>query len=122
MDNVARKEMGVLWQRIGILSDIAAIAPMIGLLGTVVGMIQAFNTIAFQTAVVKPILLAGGIGKAMITTAGGLVVAIPAMLAYSYFRIKVQNIMHIVENYSADIIKLITDLTRKKSQPDRDEI
>ncbi|MFH1791007.1 MAG: MotA/TolQ/ExbB proton channel family protein, partial [Candidatus Omnitrophota bacterium] len=57
MENTARKEVGALWQGISYLADIAAIAPLIGLLGTVIGMIQAFNVIAFQTAVVKPILL-----------------------------------------------------------------
>ena len=63
-----------------VLDTIITLAPLLGILGTVLGMIQAFNVIAFQTAVVKPILLAGGVSKAMVTTAGGLIVAIPAML------------------------------------------
>lgn len=110
MENCVRKEIGNLWQNISYLADIAAIAPLIGLLGTVLGMIQAFNVIAFQTAVVKPILLAGGVSKAMVTTAGGLIVAIPAMLFHAYFRSKVQYISNIVENYSTDIIKMIEEL------------
>ncbi|MBN1353440.1 MAG: MotA/TolQ/ExbB proton channel family protein [Candidatus Omnitrophica bacterium] len=107
MENRVAKEIGFLWQNITYLADIATIAPLIGLLGTVLGMIQAFNVIAFQTAVVKPILLAGGVSKAMVTTAGGLIIAIPAMIFYTYFRAKVQNIASVVENYSADIIKIV---------------
>jgi len=109
MENVGRKEVATLWQNISYLADIATVAPMIGLLGTVLGMIQAFNVIAFQTAVVKPILLAGGVSKAMVTTAGGLIVAIPIMIFYSYFRGKVQELSNIIENYSTDIIKMIEE-------------
>ena len=72
-------------------------------------MIQAFNVIAFQTAVVKPILLAGGVSKAMVTTAGGLIIAIPALIFYSYFRGKVQTIANRVETYSTDLIKLVNE-------------
>jgi len=109
VENCARKEIGNLWQSISYLSDIATIAPLIGLLGTVLGMMQAFNVIAFQTAVVKPILLAGGVSKAMVTTAGGLMVAIPAMLFYAYFRNKVQEMANQIEGYSTEIIKVIDD-------------
>lgn len=109
MENCMRKELGLLWQNISYLADIASIAPLVGLLGTVLGMIQAFNVIAFQTGVVKPILLAGGVSKAMVTTAGGLIVAIPVMLFYSYFRGRVQDIVSAVESYSTDIIKLIEE-------------
>jgi len=109
MENCARKEIGNLWQNISYLADIAAVAPLIGLLGTVLGMIQAFNVIAFQTAVVKPILLAGGVSKAMVTTAGGLIVAIPAMLFYTYFKGRVQDITNVIEAYSTDVIKTIEE-------------
>jgi biopolymer transport protein ExbB len=105
MENRTRREVGGLWQNISYLADIAAVSPLIGLLGTVMGMIQAFNVIAFQTAVVKPIVLAGGVSKAMVTTAGGLIIAIPVMLFYAYFRNKVRLIANLVENYSTDIIK-----------------
>jgi biopolymer transport protein ExbB len=110
MENSLRKEVGALWQNISYLADIATVSPLIGLLGTVLGMIQAFNVIAFQTAVVKPILLAGGVSKAMVTTAGGLIVAIPAMIFYAYFRAKVQEISNLVESYSTDIIKMVEEL------------
>ncbi|MBE7558021.1 MotA/TolQ/ExbB proton channel family protein [bacterium] len=68
------------------LSNIATIAPMLGLLGTVMGMIKTFNTIVLQANVVKPWDLAAGISEALITTAAGLIVAIPTMAMYYYFR------------------------------------
>lgn len=104
----AKREVTGLWQYIGYLADIAAIAPMIGLLGTVLGMIQAFNAIAFQTAVVKPVLLAGGVSKAMITTAAGMIIAIVAMSFYSVFRTKVQYITNTMEVLVNDIVNSIS--------------
>jgi biopolymer transport protein ExbB len=109
MENCARKELGKLWQNISYLSDIATIAPLLGLLGTVIGMIQAFNVVAFQSGFVKPIMLAGGVSKAMVTTAAGLIVAIPVMLFYSYFRTKVEEVSDAVETYAADIIKIMEE-------------
>ena len=67
------------------LSIIGATAPMLGLLGTVSGMIKAFQTIGSQ-GMGKPELLAGNIGEALVTTATGLIIAIPAMLFYYYYR------------------------------------
>lgn len=109
----AKKEVGALWALINYLADFAAVAPMVGLLGTVVGMIQAFNAIAFQTAVVKPILLAGGVSKAMVTTAGGLVIAIVAMIFYSVFRFKIQNITNAVEVLTHEIMAVFSKLDSK---------
>jgi len=105
----AKQSVSVLWQKLSYLADIAAISPMVGLLGTVLGMIQAFNVIAFQTGAVKPILLASGISKAMITTATGLIVAIPAMIFYSYFRGVVQGITSQYEHVSTEVSQLITE-------------
>jgi biopolymer transport protein ExbB len=110
MENSAKKEISGLWQNISYLSDVASIAPLVGLLGTILGMIQAFNSIAFQTAVVKPILIAGGVSKAMITTAAGLMIAIPASAFYSYFKTKVQEVTNIVEAYASDMMRMIENL------------
>ena len=109
MENATRKEIADLWQVLSYLADIASIAPLLGLLGTVLGMIQAFSVIVVQTTGVKPILLAAGVSKAMITTAAGLIVAIPVLLFYSYFRSKVQEISNIIGTYSTDIIKIIEE-------------
>jgi len=114
MEILSREAAGRFWQRLSVLADIAGVSPMLGLLGTVVGMIQAFNVIAFQVDVVKPILLAGGVAKAMVTTAGGLIVAIPAMISYSFFRIKLQSLLNIVERQTLDIMNLIIEGERHK--------
>jgi len=107
MENTARVELTNLWQNINYLSDIVAVAPLLGLLGTVLGMIQAFHAVPLQSASVKTTLLAAGISKAMVTTASGLIVAIPALIAYSYFRGQVQLVTNMIEIYSTDIIKAI---------------
>ena len=107
MESTARIELACLWQNISYLSDIVAVAPLLGLLGTVLGMIQAFHAVPLQSASIKTTLLAAGISKAMVTTASGLIVAIPALVAYSYFRGRVQQITNRIEIYSTDIIKAI---------------
>lgn len=104
----ARREMDDLWQQLSYLADIASIAPMVGLLGTVLGMIQAFNVIAFQTGAVKPVLLASGISKAMVTTAAGLIIAIPAMLFHSFFKGRLQKITSQLEDILTESYYYIT--------------
>ncbi|MDP8299404.1 MAG: MotA/TolQ/ExbB proton channel family protein [Candidatus Tantalella remota] len=109
MQDAGRRSTDDLWQKLSYLADVAAISPMVGLLGTVLGMIQAFNVIAFQTGAVKPILLASGISKAMVTTATGLIVAIPCMIFYSFFKGRVQDCNARLENISTELFHLITD-------------
>ena len=74
------------------LADIAAIAPLVGLLGTVLGMFQAFGGIASDvSAGAKPVVLAQGVSQAIVTTIFGLVVAIPSLAAYAVFRRRAQK-------------------------------
>ena len=74
------------------LADIAAIAPLVGLLGTVLGMFQAFGGIASDvSAGAKPVVLAQGVSQAIVTTIFGLVVAIPCLAAYAVFRRRAQK-------------------------------
>jgi biopolymer transport protein ExbB len=69
------------------LADIAAIAPLVGLLGTVLGMFQAFGGIASDvSAGAKPVVLAQGVSQAIVTTIFGLIVAIPSLIGYAFFR------------------------------------
>ncbi|MBT3193604.1 MAG: MotA/TolQ/ExbB proton channel family protein [Verrucomicrobia bacterium] len=85
------------------LMDIAVVAPMIGLLGTVFGMMIAFNAVSDQIAVVRPTALVAGVNKAMLTTAFGLVVGIPAMMFYAYFRRCSSKLVSLLESASADL-------------------
>ena len=74
------------------LADIAAIAPLVGLLGTVLGMFQAFGGIASDVAAgAKPMVLAQGVSQAIVTTIFGLTVAIPALVAHAFFRRRAQR-------------------------------
>jgi len=94
-------------QRIAYLADIGAIAPMLGLLGTVSGMIKSFSVVAQGADVSRPIILAAGVAEALITTAAGLLIAIPAMAAYSYFRGRVQGIVTELEAATTRILSLL---------------
>jgi biopolymer transport protein ExbB len=82
-----------LYRKTDVLSVIGAIAPMLGLFGTVEGMIGAFNKLASTEGSATPAALGGDIGKALITTWLGLVVAIPALIAFSYFRNKIDSLV-----------------------------
>jgi biopolymer transport protein ExbB len=110
MEDEARHVMETYWQRVTYLSDIAVIAPMLGFLGTVTGMIQAFNAIAFKIGEVKPIFLAYGVSQAMITTAAGLIVGIFSMAFYFFFRSRIQNISARAES----ILESLADYMDKK--------
>jgi biopolymer transport protein ExbB len=89
------------------LSIIGNIAPLLGLLGTVTGMIQAFTKIAELGGRVDVTILAGGIWEAMITTAAGLFVAIPAMVAYYLFEGKVDHIANSMKDMVSEIGGLV---------------
>ncbi|MCB1070111.1 MAG: MotA/TolQ/ExbB proton channel family protein [Verrucomicrobia bacterium] len=85
------------------LLDIAVIAPMVGLLGTVMGMLKAFNSVALDIAKARPIELAGGVSQALVTTVAGLIVAIPAMIAYAYFRGHTSKLIADLETTAANL-------------------
>jgi biopolymer transport protein ExbB len=87
---------------------ISNVAPLIGLLGTVLGMIQAFETMASQQAVGRPELLASGISVALMTTAGGLSVAIPAYLAYIYFTSRADRYLGDIDRLCQQVIDSIS--------------
>jgi biopolymer transport protein ExbB len=93
------------------LMDVAVVAPMVGLFGTVLGFMGAFNAVAGNAAKAQPIELAGGVSQALITTLGGLMVGIPAMMFYSYFRGRGSRLISNIEVASHDIL---TALLRKR--------
>lgn len=87
-----------LWnQRISYLADIGSIAPMLGLLGTVLGMIKSFSVVASDIVASRPMMLADGVAEALVTTAAGLVIGIPVMAAYAFFRGRVQGMISDLE-------------------------
>jgi biopolymer transport protein ExbB len=86
------------------LLDIAVISPMVGLLGTVFGMLKAFSTVATDIASAKPVALAAGVSQALVTTAYGLIVGIPAMTFYAYFRRRASKLVSLLESASTDVL------------------
>ena len=107
MESEGERGATALWQRISYLNNIATLAPLLGLLGTVWGMMQAFSSIAFETAQVKGMTMAYSVAQAMITTAAGLVLAIPTMAVYFYLRGRVIKIVATVEAQSSEFIELL---------------
>lgn len=114
VEEAGEDQTGKLYRRTEVLNVIGAIAPMLGLTGTVVGMIEAFTTIASLEGMARPQELAGGIGQALITTLLGLVVAIPTMVAFSFFRNKIDSI---VAEAGKRIERVMMPLGRKRNSP-----
>jgi biopolymer transport protein ExbB len=91
---------------LGVLGTIAAISPLLGLLGTVTGMIRTFKAITVA-GIGNPTAMAGGIAEALITTAAGLLVAIPAFVAYRYLRGRVDSLVIQMEKESIKLVQAI---------------
>ena len=87
---------------------ISNVAPLLGLLGTVIGMIQAFDVISSQESIGRPEMLASGISVALMTTAGGLSVAIPAYLAYMYFSSKSDSYLNEIDKLCQRVVDCIS--------------
>jgi biopolymer transport protein ExbB len=108
------------------LGTIAAIAPLLGLLGTVVGMIVVFNEMLKQGGVGNPADLAGGISQALVTTAFGISIAVPALIFHRYFRGKINDYAIEMEKQAIRLLDIVnapsrraTDITSKPAQKPR---
>ena len=99
-----------------VLLSIAFVAPLIGLLGTVVGLIDTFEKVS-QASTVTPLMLGAGVNQSLITTASGLAVAIPAYLMYAYLSARCRSLLHDMERGGIEIVNLIID---SKQGGDRD--
>jgi biopolymer transport protein ExbB len=109
IENVGKIEIFKLEKNLSLLATISGSAPMLGFLGTVIGMIQAFIAIAQEEGSVSPKLLSEGIYTAMITTAAGLFVGILAYLGYNYLVTRVQKVVHQMEYSSIEFIELLQE-------------
>ena len=108
MQNRASVQVHQLEKNINMLGTIGAIAPLLGLLGTVLGIISSFLAIT-DGAMQDPTLLAAGVSQALITTAAGMIVAIPALVAYRYFQRRVVDINARFETEAGLIIQELYD-------------
>ena len=110
------RQSGILAQRITWLGDIGAIAPMLGLLGTVIGMIKSFMLISQGGSPGNlPMQLASGVSEALVTTASGLVIGIVAMVFHSYFKGRVNRLLFEFEAASTHIVSLL--MSQMKAVP-----
>ncbi|MBL7845516.1 MAG: MotA/TolQ/ExbB proton channel family protein [Cyclobacteriaceae bacterium] len=109
IENVGKIEIFKLEKNLSTLATISGAAPMMGFLGTVIGMVKAFISISQQEGSVSPKLLSDGIYTAMITTVAGLVVGIIAYLAYNYLVSRVQKVIHKMEYTSIDFVDLLQE-------------
>ncbi|MCJ8342042.1 MAG: MotA/TolQ/ExbB proton channel family protein [Cetobacterium sp.] len=100
------QEVEGLERHLHILGIIAYTAPMVGLLGTVTGMIAAFNQMALQGAG-NPNVVAGGISQALITTAAGLIVAIPAMITYNLLNKRLDKVSDEIDKITTTIVNIV---------------
>lgn len=102
-------EVPRLERRLGMIAAIALLTPLLGLLGTVLGMIEILSTISSQSGLVSSAQISSGISQSLLTTAAGLVVAIPASLGYAYLSSRVNALLHDMERAGIEIVNLITD-------------
>jgi len=116
IESVGKAEIYQLERHLGILATIAAIAPLFGFLGTVIGMMEAFAQIVKRHGIVGPDVLAGGIWEALSTTAFGLIVGIIAIIAHNWIQGKIE--MHVFQMQQSSIDLL--DLTLAQQVPEHE--
>jgi len=118
IETAALYEMGRLEKRLVILSSIANVAPLLGFLGTVTGMIKSFKALA-EVGLTDPGAVASGISEALLTTAGGLFVAIPVQLAYNYFTSRINSSVRDIETSTNMLLESFGEMQRDGVTPDQ---
>lgn len=118
IENAALFEMGRLERRLVVLSTTANVAPLLGFFGTVTGMIKSFDALA-KAGLSNPGLVAIGIKEALVTTAAGLLVAIPVQLAYNFFMSKVNKFVRDIETSANMLLETFSEMERSGVNPER---
>lgn len=106
VEDAGRQEAPTLDRYLGVLGTIAAISPLLGITGTVFGMIRVFATVS-EKGVAHPSQLAGGIYEALITTAAGLVIAIPTLIFYNYFTARSDRLILELEKQAYRVVEIL---------------
>jgi biopolymer transport protein ExbB len=106
LEEAGRQEATLLTRRLGVLETVAAVSPLLGLLGTVLGMIRVFANIS-GSGMGNPEVLAAGISEAMVTTAAGLVIGIPSLVAYNWLNSRADRIIFDLEKYSSKVLDVL---------------
>ena len=119
---IARNHLERLRSWLRALELIASLSPLLGLLGTVIGMIEAFRRLESAGNQVDPALLSGGIWQALLTTAVGLVVAIPALVAHQWLERRVERCAHTMEDCTTRVFTTFDKSLRDESEVDEPEV
>jgi len=106
MEAAAQAEIPILKRRLGILDTIVTLAPLLGLLGTVVGMIGSFDVMS-EAGLGQPHAVTGGVAEALIATATGLLIAILTLVSYNYFTARAEREMDQMEHFSSSLELLL---------------
>ena len=123
IDEAGQREVLKLRRFLRVLSVIASVTPLMGLLGTIFGMIKAFQTVAISPdALGKTELLATGIYEAMITTAAGLSVAIPVLIAYHWISAKVDRLVMDIDSMSVEFLEDLADGSFQSAPDESSEV
>ena len=112
IEDASLYEVPRLQKNLSALATIAHICPLLGLLGTATGMVRVFQAIQTKTAIFHPVLpqdLAGGIWEALLATVAGLIVAIPAFVAYNYLASRVNSFILEMEKASTELVNFLTE-------------
>jgi biopolymer transport protein ExbB len=117
IENAALYEMSRLERGLVVLATTANVAPLLGFLGTVTGMIKSFDALA-EAGLTNPGLVAIGIKEALYTTAGGLAVAIPVQLAYNYFMSRINRFVRDIETATNMLLETFRELERSGVTPE----
>ncbi len=115
IESVALHEVSKLERGLWVLATIANIAPILGFLGTVTGMINSFKVLSLQSFT-DPRLVAAGISQALITTATGLIIAFPIQFAYNYFSNKLNNFTLLMETSAAMLLEIFSEMEEEKEE------
>jgi biopolymer transport protein ExbB len=114
LEDAAAHELAVLEKGLPTLATIAMIAPLLGFLGTVTGMINSFEALA-SVGLNNPAAVAKGISEALITTAAGLIIAIPIQMAYNYFVTRVNALVRNMESAALVVLEAVSDVKSGRS-------
>ena len=118
LEEAGRQEATKLTWRLGVLETVAAVSPLLGLLGTVIGMIRVFGTIS-AAGLGNPETLSSGISEAMVTTAAGLIIGIPALVAYNWLNGRADRIIFDLEFYSSKVLDTLRRRQIERTAPGR---
>ena len=109
IEDAGAKEVRLLRRNTRVLSSVASVAPLLGLLGTVLGMISAFKDISMGEALGKADILASGIYEALVTTAAGLSVAIPSLVFYLFFTARIDKLVGEMDDLTMEFVETVAD-------------